>query len=536
MLRRLVVPVLAVLAAVPAVAQTPAGYDGLVSLFHDWRAFQHPIVRDGVPDYSAAAMAAQQAELPRWQARLFAIDRSGWPVAEQIDWHLVRAEMNGMEFDHRVLRPWERMPSFYAFVVDEQSDTPLREGPIMDGALELWRYDFPLDEEGLTAVRESLRAAPRLLAAARENLTGEARDLWRIGIRDAHAQVASLEQLRDRLAEYHPELVSDAEAARDAMASFAAWLEETLPEKHGASGVGVLNYDWYLAHVHLVPLTWHDELRLMQRELARSRANLALHEHDDRALPPLEPAASPEEWNRRANEAVTRFVAFLDGDDVMTVEDWMEPALRERIADYLAPDERHFFAQVEMREPLLMRCHQVHWIDTARFREQPHPSPIRRERLLYNIWDSRAEGFATAMEEMMTGAGLLDDRPRGREMTDMMVAMRAARAISGLRMHSNEWTLDEAMQHAAAEVPRGWLREGGDLVWFEQSLYLQQPGYGSSYITGKALIEELLSERAHQLGDEFTLHRFMDEFYASGVIPVSLIRWEMTGNRDRILQ
>ncbi|MEZ5330823.1 MAG: DUF885 family protein [Thermoanaerobaculia bacterium] len=535
MFRRLV-SVLAVLAAVPAVAQTPTGYDDLVALFQDWREFQRPFVRDGVPDYSAGAMAAQAAELPRWQARLYAIDRSSWPVAQQIDWHLVRAEMNGLDFDHKVLRPWERMPDFYTVVVDEQSDTPLREGPIMAGALELWRYDFPLDAEGLAAVGASLRAAPALLAAARENLTGDARDLWRIGIRGAHEQVTSLERLRDRLAEHHPELVPDAEAARDAMASFASWLEEKLPEKHGTSGVGVLAYDWYLANVHLVPMTWQDEMRLMQRELARSRAYLALHEHDDRDLPPLEPAATPEEWDRRANEAVTRFVAFLDGEDVMTVEEWMEPALRERIAGYLAPDDRHFFAQVEMREPLLMRCHQVHWIDTARFREQPHPSPIRREPLLYNIWDNRSEGFATAMEEMMTGAGLLDDRPRGREMTDMMVAMRAARAISGLRMHSNEWTLDEAMEHAAAEVPRGWLRRGGDLVWFEQSLYLEQPGYGTSYITGKALIEDLLSERAHQLGDDFTLHRFMDELYASGVIPVSLIRWEMTGNRDRILQ
>jgi uncharacterized protein (DUF885 family) len=56
--------------------------------------------------------------------------------------------------------------------------------------------------------------------------------------------------------------------------------------------------------------------------------------------------------------------------------------------------------------------------------------------------------------------------------------------------------------------------------------------YGSSYITGKIQIEQLLAERSRQLGDAFTLKRFMDELNAAGMIPVSLIRWEMTGNAD----
>ena len=44
----------------------------------------------------------------------------------------------------------------------------------------------------------------------------------------------------------------------------------------------------------------------------------------------------------------------------------------------------------------------------------------------------------------------------------------------------------------------------------------------------------MASERARQLGDAFTLKRFMDELDAVGVIPVSLIRWELTGLDDEI--
>ncbi len=46
----------------------------------------------------------------------------------------------------------------------------------------------------------------------------------------------------------------------------------------------------------------------------------------------------------------------------------------------------------------------------------------------------------------------------------------------------------------------------------------------------------MLAERARQLGDDFTLKRFMDELNRAGVIPVSLIRWELTGLDDEIMR
>ncbi len=127
------------------------------------------------------------------------------------------------------------------------------------------------------------------------------------------------------------------------------------------------------------------------------------------------------------------------------------------------------------------------------------------------------------------GAGLFDDSPRSRELVYIMVAQRAARAIGGLRVQSNEWSVEQAVRFATEKTPRGWFRPDGDLVWFEQHLYLQQPGYGTSYLTGKALVESLLAERARQQGDAFTLKTFLDDFFASGLVPVSLIRWELTG-------
>ena len=516
-------------------ADTSSGYGELVQLFEDWREFQQPVFRDGVPDYSAPAMEQQYQKLAGFRQRLASIDTAGWPVEQQVDSLLVGAEMNGLDFDHRVLRPWARDPAFYSMVVDSESDTPLKEGPVIAGAIELWRLSFPLKGEALAELRASLQSIPSVLEQARGNLVGDARDLWQLGIWSQQGQSAILTDLAERVGPAHPELLPDIEAARRAVDAFGEWLELELPRKTGPSGVGVENYTWYLRNVHLVPYSWEDELRLMERELARSIAHMVLEEHRNRDLPPLEPSASDPDWQARAGTAIEDFLQFLDEEEVMEVEDYMEPALRERVAPYAPPDRRHFFAQVDLRDPRVMRCHHIHWIDKARMREDPHASPIRRVPLLYNIWDSRAEGLATGMEEMMASAGLLDDSPRSRELVYIMVAQRAARAIAGLRVQSNEWSVDEAVVFAAEQTPRGWFLADGDLVLFEQQLYLQQPGYGTSYLTGKALIEDLLAERALQLDDEFVLKAFMEEFFDLGVIPVSLIRWEMTGHRDPIL-
>jgi uncharacterized protein (DUF885 family) len=49
-------------------------------------------------------------------------------------------------------------------------------------------------------------------------------------------------------------------------------------------------------------------------------------------------------------------------------------------------------------------------------------------------------------------------------------------------------------------------------------------------LTGKAMIEALMAERSRTLGAGFTLAGFMDEMNGAGMIPVSLVRDEMTGN------
>src|SRR5207247_9227953 len=129
----------------------------------------------------------------------------------------------------------------------------------------------------------------------------------------------------------------------------------------------------------------------------------------------------------------------------------------------------------------------------------------------------------------MRPAGMFAASPRSRELIYVLIGQRAARAMGDLRMHANQFSLEQAAQFASANTPRGWLRLDANTVRGEQHLYLQQPAYGTSYLIGKIQIETLIAARRRQLGAAFSFKRFMDEFNAAGLIPASLLRWELTG-------
>ncbi|MBX7117509.1 MAG: DUF885 family protein, partial [Gemmatimonadaceae bacterium] len=524
-------------AAVPADSRT---FGELLRLFDEWRAFELPPRVDGAPDYRPATNAARLERLRALQARHAAIDTTGWSVPEQVDWHLVRAEMNGMLYHLTVLQPWARDPAYYASVRPEESDTPAEEGPTIHYPIRLWQYPIwprsvleapraltPAQADTLAA---QLRSIPPLLAQARENLAGAtARDLWVGGVRAFEEQEETLHELRRRVAGGPAPLLAAIDGAAGATHDFAAWLRAEAPRRTGPSGIGTAQYTWYLRNVLLLPLSWEDEVTITRRELMRAHASLRLEETRNARLPALPAAATAAEYEALQARAIPSLMRFIAERQVLTVEPWMEHALREKLPPFAPEATRNFFSQGNHRDPRPLWTHLYHWWDNARFREHPHPRRIRRTPLLYNVWMSRAEGMATAMEEWMMQAGLYDDSPRSREIVWIMLIARAARGLGNLYAHANTLTMAEAGDIHVEWTPRNWMRRD-PLLGFEQHLYLRQPGYGASYVTGGRMMEEVMAERARQLGPAFTMARFFDEVNGAGMIPPALIHWELTGD------
>ncbi len=510
----------------------------LVELFADWRAFERPPNLDGAPDYTAETFAMRYEVFPEYRARLDAFEIDDWPIPQQVDWHLVNAEMNGFDFHHRILKPWVRDPAFYQSIWTYRSDVPGHEGPTHHAVLELWTYEFPLSDAEQERMTAELAVIPPLMAQAQKNLTGNARDLWIAGIRNIQQQREILDSMEEKLAgegsDALMQAISDAQAASDEL---VAWLEAEAPSKDGPSGLGRENYEWYQQHVHYVPLTFEQERFLLERELDRSWSTLKLEEHANRALPQQVAAATEEEYKALAEESVQEFVAFLDEQEIMTWKPYMEPALREHMGVFIPEDERNFFWIVTHIDALPLYSHFYHWIELARMDTEPHASPIRQGSLLYNIFDSGNEGKATGVEEMFMHAGLYANNPRSRELVWIMLAQRAARGLGSVDAHANVMTMAEAGMVHVKWTPRSWMRNEPELLQFEQHLYLRQPGYGTSYVTGKYLMERTLAYRTMQMeaaGEDYTIKMFFDELAAADSIPIALTHWELTGDDSAI--
>jgi hypothetical protein len=504
-------------------------YEDLVEFFKEWRAFQKPAYNNGVPDYTVAAMDEQRLRIPEYFARLYSIDTAGWSIVQKVDYRIIEAEIKGLEFDHEVLKPWARDPLFYTVLQMYEPDVPAREGPELYGVLNVFEFDFPLSPDDQETFRMKLSAIPEILNQAKQNLVEEAGDLFYLGGKFKEREAYNLEVLAGKLEE-NPELASLALQAKSAVEDFIPWLREKQEGMTSYSGIGKENYSRYQKEVHLVPYTWEEQVLLVERELQRSMTALAFEEHQNRDLPPLEPAGSLEEMQDRLTKTVEDFMNFLRDKEIFTVPDYMH--LDDQVDTYLTPEQRDFFTHVHYHDCMPLECHMIHWLEKQREKFNTHP--IRGEALLYNIWDSRAEGLATGFEELMMQAGIVKDNPRARELFHIMLAFRAIRALGELMLHSGDWTLQEAIDFAVETTPRGWITPESNTIHGDYAIYLHQPGYGTSYVIGKLQLDRLIADKKTQLEDQFTLKEFFDDYFTRGVIPASLIRWEMTGLEDEM--
>lgn len=513
-------------------------YQDLVELFKEWRAFETPPMREGAPDYTAATFEKRWPEFKLLQERLQAMDTTGWSVEERVDWFIAWAEMNGYDFNHRILKPWARDPAFYFSIWNARSDVPAHEGPTHHRTTEVWTYTFPLSPEERSLFLGDLKVIPPLNSQAKLNLTGNAKELWLAGIGVIQYQSMLLEDLLDKEGiKEDAELTSTIQVAIKSTDELVTWLNSEANSKTGPSGIGKENYTWYLQNVHLVPLTWEDEVMLLKRELARAWSSLKLEEHRNRSLPQLTDADSPESFDRLADAGAKSLMRFLEEQDIVTVKDYFEPALREHLGKYVPKEKRNFFVIGEHYDPRPLYSHFYHWFELARMDTESHTSEIRKGPLLYNIFDSRNEGTATAVEEMFMQAGLYDDAPRVKEIVYIMIAQRAARGLGSLYAHANEMTMEEAGMVHSEYTPRGWMKTEKELLLFEQHLYLRQPGYGTSYITGKYLLENAMADFAKMKESDanpFKVKDFFDQLNSIGNIPIALGHWQMTGNNEPI--
>jgi len=521
----------------------PDKYQELLGLFKEFRELIAPAVIKGVPDFTAATMDKQFRDLKQLQDRLSYIDISGWTVARQVDYHVVRAEMNGVEFDHRVLRQWARDPGFYNLSDGIYPRLLVHHSRSLSD-WGLTKPEPPLSERELEGFITKLQTVPKLFAQAKQNLTEAAGDLARIAIRVKEKDIQLLKGFEEKFAGPNPELLPHILEAVAATEDFRDWLIASRSRMNAPAGIGKENYNWWMKNVHLIPYTWDEMHTMIEAEYYRSLAFLKLEEHKNRNLPEFELTSSEEENIRRQEETVTKIMDFLQEHEIISIPDDLPPLPRDQYprvwgqSAYLRPDYRGYFEQTNDREPM---CNVLHVIFGHYYRggrkvwyQEGDKRPIRGEIRLFDMHEARSEALAFGVEEWMMQVGLFDERPRSREIAYIWQAFRTARALCDLRMHSNEYSLEDGLRNFSEGIPYPWADVEGDAVWWDIEETLRAPGHSSNYIVGKNMMQQLMAEQWKQKGLKFSMREYFDAFIDGGIVPISLTRWEMTGYDDQM--
>lgn len=535
--RRMPIPCLALLMMLPglvhsvsAASQDP-GWDVLVEIDEELGALQRWPRAEGSEIEDALrprAIEARADELSALRRRLDTLSPSAWSVAGKSDYLVVWAQMNGVEFEHRVTRPWQRDPIFYLGLVQRVPYVQL-----------------PLAGAEIEAFVSRLRAVPEILARAEENLTeplGELADLavFHLENFDGVGQgqpyrddppggtIAWFEDLCVRVAEHMPTHVAACRSAVGAVLGYRDWLMEKRPEMRASAGIGAENLEWYVRNVRLLPFTAAEMGLIGKREYHRYHAAYQIARNRNRTRPELELTRSAEQHEQRTREAERQIRELVAEQGLLTVPD-EAPATFETDTFWSprAATDRHFWEELQFRNTFNNHIHASipgHRFDGVVARTVENP--IRRR----SRDSSRAEGWATYLEEMFLLAGLTRDVPRADELFYVALMKRASRIYAEIGMHSGSLSLDEANRTMIEGVP---FMEP-DLGRYDLEGYLRRPGSGSGYIIGKVQLEQLLSERALQLGEAFDLGAFHDRILRSGWIPLTLIRWELTGMAEEV--
>jgi len=513
---------------VPSISFAQAGYDELKRLNEKILDIAEPELAGGVPDFSESAINEQKRAVEAARKELRSLDVSSWPVSGKADYLIVWSKLKEIAFDHRVMKPWARDPLVYLYQVN---NVPYA--------------DVPASEAERTELRDSLQSVPRAMANAQRNLTSAVGQLARLTIfhlenfdgvgqgqpyRDdpPEGTIGWFNDLCQRLrAADEGGLVDVCREATQAVEGYRDWLVANLDEMKESPAIGGENFDWYLKHVRLLPFSKEDLKVIGERELNKYRFKYLAERGKNASLDELTLTQNAEQHERRTRRAERKIRNLIAEHDLLTIPDYMPSEFEtDTFWSPRAKTDRHFWEELQFRNALNNHIHASipgHRFD-ARMRERLE-NPIRRTH-----GDSaRAEGWATYIEELFLQFGIAQDNPRVRELFYIALIKRGSR-FSEIDLHTGKMSFDDAIDYMIKWVP--YMEE--DLGRYDLTGYLRRPGLGSMYIIGKSQIEKLVSERADQLGEHFDLGEFHDDFLSRGIIPVTLIRWEMTGYDDEV--
>lgn len=536
----------------------PPSFAALVDEYLDRFAQYHPSIAAGngihthdgdLEDFSESTIADEVKWLHATRARLDTIDASRLTADERVDRRILQGIVDGWLLDLETVKTWTRNPMIYAAAVS-------------DGVHNLITMESSPAQERMAHAIAKLRGVPVLVAMARTNIHGAPRVFLERGavmfrgvvdLLSHDLPIAFADVKDDRL---QADLRVAAERARAVVEQYAAELEAAAPSSPATGyAVGTANVEARYRAEELIDAPASTLVAIGERELRRVQADFTataarvdpkrpaidvwrgvLADHPNRGE--VVPAAQTIVDELFAFIRTRRLVDLPAGERVIVAPApaydlglasmHSSPPLEPRpvksfyyITDAQAdwPRERQDAWLQKFNYPTLadITAHEVapgHYVHSLFMRRTP--GKIRRIWIGLNPFpqpSSGQDGWAHYAEQLVRDEGFKRDDPRYALAQASEALTRICRLLSGIRLHSGEWSIDQAAQffEREAHLPPPAARQ-------EAVRGTYDPTYGG-YFLGKMAAFKLRRDYQKARGDAFNLREFHERVMTNGIAP-----------------
>ena len=552
--------------AIGCVRESTHSFGEFVDRYLDDFARRHPSIAAGnglhqhddrLDDFSATAIAEEIVALKRDAQTLAAFDTTTLTPDERVDRLILLGVIDGWLLEQETLQNWKRNPMLYA-------------SALSDGVHNLMAMESDAAPVRMRRIISKLQQAPDLLAAARANLTNPPRLLAERGAAMTRGAVDMLGRdldlafASDSNVALRDSLRGAADVAIPLITAYVDWLErDVIPNATGEIAIGAENVARRYLGEDLIDAPLDTLLAIGERELVVAQQEF--REAAAKLAPGRDPLAVWREVRRNHPQpggvvAATRVIvdslaafverkgiASLPANERVIVEPALpfdigfasmhasppletapvrsvyyitEPPLDMPKAEADAWLERYNYASLENTS-----AHEAipgHWLHSVYMRRTP--GKVRRIWIGLNPFpqpSSGQDGWAHYAEQMILDEGFADNDPRYRlaQLSDALT--RICRLLSGIRVHSKQWTLEDA-QRCFEE--RAYVAAPAAKREAERAVY--DPTYGG-YFLGKRGFLKLRADYQAKMGAQFNLREFHERVMSNGIAPIRAHRMLM---------
>lgn len=503
-------------------------------------------------DYSAAKIAERAQHIRKLLDQVRSMATSSWPKEDRIDWMLFRSQLEGADFNSRVLQSEKTDPQIY---VSECSN----------GIFSLLKKEYNAPRQRALAATARLRQMPAMLDEGERNLQKPVKLFTELTIASARAidplfNDSLMTLARDLPPNEREDLVKARETAISAVHLFADRLEKRLPSMVAFAPMGTANYNYYLKQVLLLPLDAQQVEMLGRTELARYRALESLLPDPSLADPnparskniPPDQASFLKAYESRQQE----MIAFIKEHQLVTVPDYLgrfeirqlpeafkptspggfmnppgvydkDPAGFFFIPTYNA-QSKNFYIRAAIEDPRPILGHEG---IPGHFMQLSIANHLTDEIRRQHGDGVFVEGWALYGEEMLMRTGLYPENSAAYGQVLRLSRYRSARIRVDVNLHTGKWTFEQAVNY---------FMEGGGLdreaAEGEAAGAASSPTQKISYIVGKWQIMNLLGRYRDKAGANFRLGQFHDDLIKNGSLPLSIVEWILLDDASSIEQ